>query len=74
MESSEGWREVFRDIKRRGVSNILMIIADGIQHLENVVREEFPGTKLQKCLVHKIRSILLKVRNIHKERNCKKNF
>jgi len=71
MESSEGWREVFRDIKRRGVSNILMIIADGIQHLENVVREEFPGTKLQKCLVHKIRSILLKVRNIHKEEIAK---
>ncbi len=71
MESSEGWREVFKDIKRRGVSKILMIIADGIQYLENVVREEFPGTKLQKCLVHKIRSIILKVRNIHKEEIAK---
>jgi len=67
MESSEGWREVFKDIKRRGVSNILMIIADGIQYLENVVREEFPRTKLQKCLVHKIRDILLKVRHDHKK-------
>lgn len=67
MESSEGWREVFKDIKRRGVSNVLMIIADGIQYLENVVREEFPKTKLQKCLVHKIRSIILKVRNTHKK-------
>lgn len=71
MESSEGWREVFKDIKRRGVSNVLMIIADGIQHLENVVKEEFPGTKLQKCLVHKIRGIILKVRNIHKEEIAK---
>lgn len=67
MESSEGWRFVFKDIKRRGVSNTLMIIADGIQHLENVVREEFPGTKLQKCLVHKIRDIILNVRSAHKK-------
>lgn len=61
-ESSEGWREVLKDLKTRGLEKCLMVIADGLAGLEKVIKEELPGTKLQKCLVHKIRNILLKAR------------
>jgi transposase-like protein len=63
VESSEGWREVFKDLKSRGLSKVILIVADGLSGLEVVVREELPGAKLQKCLVHKIRHILLKARS-----------
>mgnify|MGYP001549183787 CR=1 FL=1 len=66
-ESYLGWQYVFKDLKKRGFKQPLLIIADGIQYLENAVKKEFPGTKLQKCLVHKIRNILLKARSKHKD-------
>jgi len=61
-ETIEGWREVFKDLKRREFEKTLMIIADGLGELENIVEEEFSGVKFQKCITHKKRNIELKVR------------
>jgi transposase-like protein len=66
QESLEGWREVIKDLKRRKLRKPLMVIADGIQYLEEVIKEELPGTKLQKCLFHKKKNILLKIRSSDK--------
>lgn len=66
VESAEGWRLVFKDLKSRGIKKTLMIIADGLTGLESVVKKEFPKSKLQTCLNHKIRRILLKARTGHK--------
>jgi len=68
METIEGWREVFEDLKRRGFKNTLMIIADGLAELERIVKEEFPRAKFQKCITHKKRNIELKVRAKDKEK------
>jgi transposase-like protein len=65
-ESASGWAEVFKDLKRRGLKNVLMVIADGLTGLEEVVKEELPASFLQKCLVHKYRNVLLKARPSHK--------
>ncbi len=62
-ETIEGWRIVFKDLKRRGFKKTLMVVADGIPYLENVVSEELPTALFQKCLVHKIRHIILRVRS-----------
>lgn len=62
VESAEGWREVLIDIKKRGVNKTLMFIADGLKGLKNIILEEFPESKLQRCLVHKIRNIILRAR------------
>ena len=62
VESSEGWRTVFYDLKQRGLQQCLMVIADGLSGLKEVVREVLPQAKLQKCLVHKVRNILYMVR------------
>ena len=66
-ESSEGWKEVFQNLKKRGLKKTLMIIADGISNLEKVIHEELPGAKLQKCLLHKMKNITKNVRHSDKQ-------
>lgn len=60
-ESAESWREVFRDLKRRGVRWIGLIIADGLPGLWKAQRDVFPTARRQRCLVHKMRNVLDKV-------------
>lgn len=62
QESASGWREVFYDLKQRGLNKCLMVIADGLAGLSQVVNEELPRTRFQRCIVHKIRNLLIKVR------------
>ena len=66
-ESACGWQETFKQLKRRGLRNCLMVIADGITGLEDVVAMELPSAHLQKCLLHKLRNILVKARTSDKE-------
>jgi transposase-like protein len=61
-ETLDGWHEVFCDLKNRGLKQTLLVIADGIKNLESVIKRELPEATLQKCLVHKIRNILLRAR------------
>jgi putative transposase len=44
-----------------------MFIADGLKGLKQIINDEFPGAKLQRCLVHKIRNILLRARTDDKQ-------
>ena len=60
-ESAESWREVFRDLKHRGVGWIGLVIADGVPGLWKVQRDVFPTARRQRCLVHKMRNVLDKV-------------
>jgi len=63
QESAEGWKEVLKDIRKRGVKRFIMCIADGISNLEGSLSEIYPKALLQKCVVHKIRNILVKCRS-----------
>lgn len=67
QESSSGWEEIFINLQKRGLKRFVMCIADGIANLENVLSKTYPKAMLQKCVVHKIRNILLKVRSKDKE-------
>jgi putative transposase len=60
-ESAESWRDVLRDLKRRGVQWIGLMIADGSLGLWNALRDVFPRAQRQRCFVHKMRNILDKV-------------
>lgn len=61
-ESITTWREIFSSLKQRGVSNVSLVIADGISGMEDVVMEAWRKTKLQKCVVHKMRNVLNDIR------------
>ena len=58
-ESANEWGEIFDDLKnKRGVKYIDLIVADGLNGLENEVHRVFSQSKFQKCVVHKMRNIL----------------
>lgn len=61
-ESNETWSEALQSIKKRGIQRIDLVVADGIKGLENEVHKHFPGTVFQKCVLHKMRNVLNKVR------------
>lgn len=62
-ESAPNWRELFKDLKRRGLNgnDVILGIMDGLPGLERVFREEFPNAKVQRCQVHVARNVLAKV-------------
>jgi putative transposase len=62
-ESATTWREVFKDLKTRGLSKDLVQLGvmDGLPGLMNVFREEFPNARIQRCQVHVARNVLCKV-------------
>lgn len=70
-ESSTSWAESLEKLKQRGVKKVDLIVADGIKELEAEVHKAFPGTVFQKCVVHKMRYILSKVRPKDKEEVAK---
>jgi putative transposase len=62
-ESASTWRELFKDLKKRGLdgSRVTLGVMDGLPGLEKVFKEEFPGAKVQRCQVHVARNVLAKV-------------
>jgi putative transposase len=62
-ESATSWREMFKDLKKRGLdaSRIQLGVMDGLPGLERVFKEEFTKAKVQRCQVHVARNILAKV-------------
>lgn len=60
-ESFESWRDLLRDLKKRGVRWIGLTVADGIAGVWKSLREVFPGSRQQRCWIHKMRNILDKV-------------
>jgi putative transposase len=62
-ESASNWRELFKDLKQRGLDsqNIQLGIMDGLSGLENTFKEEFSNSKVQRCQVHVLRNVLAKV-------------
>lgn len=62
-ESAPTWRQLFKDLKKRGLdgSTITLGIMDGLSGLEKVFEEEFPHAKIQRCQVHVAKNVLAKV-------------
>ena len=62
-ESAACWRELFKDLKSRGLESqtVTLGIMDGLAGLEKVFREEFAQSKVQRCQVHVSRNVLAKV-------------
>jgi putative transposase len=62
-ESAANWRELFKDIKRRGLDpgRVVLGVMDGLPGLEKVFLEEFPNARVQRCQIHVSRNVLAKV-------------
>lgn len=55
-EGAKFWMGVLTDIKNRGTDDILIACMDGLAGFSDAVRAVFPGTRVQHCVVHMIRS------------------
>jgi transposase-like protein len=61
-ESAQSWRELLIDVKRRGLEIAPdLAIGDGALGFWKAIEEIFPGTRHQRCWVHKTANVLNKV-------------
>ena len=61
-ESAQSWRELLVDIKARGLAAAPEIaVGDGAMGFWRALDEVFPGTRQQRCWVHKAANVLNKV-------------
>lgn len=57
-ESTESWRAVLSDLKRRGVKAPKLGVGDGALGFWGALEEIFPETRHQRCWVHKSANVL----------------
>ncbi len=57
-ESKDGWDSLLQDVRRRGATQIDLIVTDGHDGLLASVSHWFSATPRQRCLVHKQRNVL----------------
>ncbi len=61
-ESALSWKEMLLDLKRRGLKRgPVLAIGDGSMGFWKALHEVFPGTRTQRCWVHKTANILDKL-------------
>ncbi len=66
-ESEATWREVFAELKRRGVNGVELVTSDAHKGLRAALGREFPGVGWQRCRVHFLRELLSKVPHQHRD-------
>ena len=60
-ESTESWKTLLRDLKRRGMPEPKLAIADGALGFWAALRDVYPKVEEQRCWVHKIANVLDKL-------------
>lgn len=60
-ESTESWKTLLRELKRRGLPPPKLAVADGALGFWAALREIYPETEEQRCWVHKIANVLDKL-------------
>ena len=60
VESADTWSEVFRDLRRRGITGVEWVVSDGHEGIQAAVAEQF-GASWQRCWTHFIRNVMAKV-------------
>jgi putative transposase len=57
-ESEDSWSAVFRDLRDRGLNESKLVTGDGALGAWAALRSVFPGTREQRCWVHKTANVL----------------
>lgn len=55
-ESASFWMSVLTDMKARGVNDILITATDNLNGFTNTIKNVFPQSKTQICVIHQIRN------------------
>lgn len=60
-ESEESWARVFGSLKKRGLKDVALLVADGALGVWAAFAKTYPRAKQQRCWLHKIRNVLDKL-------------
>jgi transposase-like protein len=60
-ENETNWAEVFRSLKRRGLSGVEFAVSDNHSGLVRALEQEFTGVIWQRCQCHSMKNLLDKV-------------
>lgn len=55
-ETSKFWLSVLNDLKTRGIRNVLVFCTDGLNGFAEAIAAVYPTSKIQRCIIHQIRS------------------
>lgn len=66
-ESKTFWLTVFSDLKDRGVEKVLFFVCDGLSGIDIAIKDEFPDSIYQRCIVHLVRNL----KKYTTKENCK---
>lgn len=55
-ENSKFWLNVLNDLKSRGVLDVYLFCTDGLCRMMQAIEAVFPKSRLQRCIVHQVRS------------------
>ena len=73
-ESAQSWRELLLDLKGRGLAvPPKLAVGDGALGFRKALDEVFPGTRRQRCRVHKTANVLNKLPK-SRQRNAKQDL
>jgi len=67
MEDTDTWRGFLADLKSRGFQGktLKLITTDGNPALLKAIKEIYPFLKVQRCVVHKLRNVSVKLKRVH---------
>jgi len=67
QEDADNWKAFLVDIKSRGLQGkaIKLITTDGNPGLIKAVKDIYPFLKVQRCIVHKLRNVAVKLKRVH---------
>jgi len=57
-ETGESWKELFEDLKERGLQNVEYAVSDAHEGLKKALRTSFPGCIWNRCQAHFRRNVL----------------
>ncbi len=61
-ESSNVWGEYLEKLRKRGLEQVDLIVADGLPHFAEEAKKHYPEADIQRCVVHFQRNMLNKIR------------
>lgn len=61
IESEDSWREFLRSLVARELTGVRLVVSDNHVGIKKAVETVFPEAKTQRCMVHFMRNVLLRV-------------
>ncbi|MGY4111966.1 transposase-like protein [Aeribacillus sp. SP014] len=61
-DSAYGWQEILQQLYNRGVKEVILGVFDELTGLEEAFKAVYPKADVQRCVVHKVRNTLGRVR------------